>query len=261
MAFNFNGPYSYPLNSTGAFNIGNAFNTNGTPRIAGPFNAVSVTTPAALKVTSQGAIPHTNGNPAIPLFNNNPVYPGQQYCENVLQFGGMSNPFTNQNQPVQFGGVNWNYGYPGGLEHFNRQLHQNMNCSSDVKSSNPSNIEPNSSSTKPTDTEKTLNKECVDGNSSCDKDVVKSKDTDQMSQEIAMKVSTMLSDPSILQNAISHIQSSKDICNSNSDIKSVSDNYSSDTDCSEDGSVKTIIPVNGDNLSGLSIGSALETVT
>ena len=171
MEFNYNSQYPFQWNSTVPF-VANGFNQQGN---------IPVSTAAPNQFIGQ--VPVTNG-PNPPGFNSSGVLP---FNRSVFPFG------INNGAPI--GSSNWNYGYNNFGTRFN----------------NPPTQPPQTAITQPpqtavnvsTDTQLNQSEKTKNMNNSNNTMSTAERVTEEITDEIALKVSSMLSNPDILKSAIS----------------------------------------------------------
>ena len=212
MNYNFNNPF-FPWTTLAPF-LPNGFPANST-----------TSNPTLGGFTAQHQVPSQQHAPSIvPGFNNDALFPGPRFSAVSGYPFGLNSQFNTacQNGNASFSG-DWNY-----LGHFNTPvtpqqhitLPMNNSVSGNIGSStvaipqsissvsdaNNRAVSVNSISHKSSSVSSLPSGSGSDGNSNND---LVDKSKDDITDEIALKVSTLLSNPSIFQDAISHIQSTK----------------------------------------------------
>ena len=189
MDYNYNNPYPFGWSTSGPY-IPNGYNGN-------PANLPSVPPaptphpgpihpPPGFNLSTQGPV-HSVGN--VPVFNSN-VMPNMRYS-GMYPFG-MSTPFPNNASAAagngQFPG-NWNFGFQSGqLEQQNNRIMPNPMNSANGTGTNSDNVSANKK----------------------DEDVSVPNKTNDITDEVASKLSSLLYGTNFLQNAISKMQNKSD---------------------------------------------------
>ena len=149
----------------------------------------------------------TPGFNTIPPVYNNVVFPGSTFRTGLqYPFGA---PYLNQSENATSPFVgNWNYTYQNGIQHQQQNSVPPPLATTTITSANVPSV---------TKTETTLKKEEEETKSKCD----------DLKSQIALQVSSLLSDPKVIQSAMSRLKPNSTF---DSDIVS---NTSVDTDCAD----------------------------
>ena len=204
MEYNFNNPFNFGWNSSNPF-VTNCFTGNSTNSMQAPprFPTPTVNPQMSTKHHVPGVVPGFND-----LLYHRQRLPTTPGTGTSYQFGvnGQFNANQNQSSTGTNFPTDWNYGYVNRLPHFGNPIVNPVQGT-------PVNNSVNAQSTQSMHPVQSLNDRSVNANDTGSCDVKTSSDQcdkgkDNITNEITLKVSSLLSNPAILQNAISQMQNS-----------------------------------------------------